>query len=211
MSGSDLIEMYGEAEYMDGRSRRFRSCQPKGRMHGEDEAELMGRSFLRRRAAALKKVVKNPGRLLAYAAAPVTGGTSLLALKSTRKTIGSGARFTQKKILRPTAKFTQKAIVRPTGRVLAPLIKPVTKAGLNYVTGGASGALFDTGIFDRAKKQLAKAIPGKKEVDQGLDQTSEAAAPGGISKTVMIGAGIAVVAGLGLFLATRSKAGKSEK
>ncbi len=222
MAGSNLIEMYGNDPEMMGFSigKTFRKATGVVKRNAGTIA-TGGLSLM-----APKSVQKtlNRGVLTAtkYGTAAATGGTSLLVTKDGRNTIGKAARFTQKKILRPTAGGVMTVGRNPLVQKAA---QAAARAGAAYVTGGASEAALlaarnlkgrpaSGGIASAFAARTAPAASvdwadrlkraGRAAVDQVLPPDAPpAAAPGaGLPMPLIIG-GVAALGLVGLMFAMK--------
>lgn len=224
MAGSQLVEMYGYDPEMMGFSIGKTLRKASGVV--KRNAGVIATGGLSKLApkSVQKTINKAVVGSVKYGTAGATGGLSLLATKDGRNTIGSAARFTQKKILRPTG-----GAVMTVGR--NPLVQKAAsaaaRAGAAYVTGGASEAALlaarnlkskarapglTSGFAARTTAPATKAPPidwgkrlqkaGRAAVDQVLPPDAPAAAPGGLPMPLIIG-GVAAVGLIGLMLAMK--------
>lgn len=127
LSGSDLVELFGydESELMGFSLKSVGRGIKKG-------TKAIGRVATKSVVGkAVSYAVKKPGRALAIAAAPATGGLSLLATKKGRDVASTATRFTQKKILRPVG-----GVVASASRI--PVVQQAARSALSAATGGQS-------------------------------------------------------------------------
>lgn len=201
LSGADLVEMYGydEAELMGFSLKKIGRGITKG-------AKTVGRVASKSVVGkAVSYTVKQPGRALAIAAAPATGGLSLLATKKGRDTAGTAARFTQKKILRPVG-----GVVATAARI--PAVQQAARAAAAAATGGQSELVLQAAkkfLPTKPKTSLPSAIPSTSQVSDYVSRlrsklrkgresvpSTDAAqvSPSGVSMPMVLGIGGGVAA-----------------
>jgi hypothetical protein len=176
LSGSDLIELFGydDPELMGFSLKKIGRGLKKG-------ASTVGRVASKSVVGkAVSYTVKKPGRALAIAAAPATGGLSLLATKKGRDVVGTSARFTQKKILRPVG-----GVVATAARV--PAVQQAARTAMSALTAGKS---------ELAIQAARKFLPSKPKAPATPEPILDAAqvSPSGVSMPMVLGIGGGVAA-----------------
>lgn len=204
MSGADLVEMYGydESELMGFSLKKIGKGITKG-------AKAVGKVATKSVVGkAVSYTVKKPGRALAIAAAPATGGLSLLATKKGRDTVGTAARFAQKKILRPVGGVVATAARNPAVQKAA---MTAARGFAASATGGqselalqaarrflptkpATPAPAPTASASSAMAKVRERLRKAREAIQPGTDAAQVTAPSGISMPMVLGVGGGIAA-----------------
>jgi len=210
LAGADLVELFG---YDDPEMMGFLKSVGRGIKKGaKATTRVASKSVVGR---AVSYTVKKPGRAFAIAAAPATGGLSLLATKKGRDTVGKSARFTQKKILRPVG-----GVVATAART--PAVQQAARAAAAAATGGKSEAALQavkrflptkpktspvptvTDSASSAMSRVRERLRRAREAQPGTD-VAQVSPPSGISMPMVLGVGGGIAALALLALAMKGK------
>lgn len=218
LSGNQLVELYG--------SEMGFSLKKLGRT----VTRVAKKTVVRPVSSAAKFVGRNAGNIAVVATAVPTGGLSLLAKKSARDAVGSTARFTQKKIIRPVSHVVASNVVRPGASLVANVARSdvaqnLLKNAVSFVPGGSTAltaARTASNLFPSKRSPAAPSAPAPRKesvaearlrhhrtpATQTPDEVPAAQAPhSGLSLPLMLGIGGVGLAGLLLAVSMGKKKG----